>query len=157
MKIIYSAVTLIFFLAGISFAEEGNKYGQELSIENQTEISQILETPEEYEGQKVQVKGQVTGVCKKMGCWIELKDDQNNKMKVKVNDGEIVFPKEAIGKDAVVEGVVYAVEMKSDDSSEKNCAKMNNDVESMTKEKGCCSKEKVTKVYQIKGTGAVIN
>jgi hypothetical protein len=58
------------------------------------------------------IEGEILDVCPMMGCWIELKSDEADEMiKVKVNDGEIVFPMEAIGSTAMVEGKVYKLEL----------------------------------------------
>ena len=47
-----------------------------------------------------------------MGCWMELKsDDEEGMIKVKVKDGDIVFPVDAIGDNAVVEGTVYKIDL----------------------------------------------
>jgi hypothetical protein len=46
------------------------------------------------------------------GCWIYLAGDRDfEKIRIKVTDGEIVFPMEARGKTAVVEGVVERLEL----------------------------------------------
>ena len=74
-----------------------------------------------------------------MGCWIDIAGEKKGeKIRVKVKDGEIVFPKDSKGKKVSVEGVVEEVkpeagcdkEMKKDDT-----AKME-----------CCSKEKEAKM-----------
>src|SRR5687768_7488643 len=67
-------------------------------------IGKILDAPDSFVGKTVQVKGKVTEVCEMMGCWINLIDPGNQSMRVKVNDGDIVFPRTAIGKTAVAEG-----------------------------------------------------
>jgi len=54
----------------------------------------LLAKPADYVGKTVQVKGKITEVCQMMGCWIYVADAQGNKIRVKVNDGEIVFPKD---------------------------------------------------------------
>ena len=45
------------------------------------------------------MKGKVTEVCQMMGCWMSLADVASGKLiMIKVNDGDIVFPKDSIGK-----------------------------------------------------------
>ena len=86
------------------------KYGKEITLEEKTKISDILKNPVEFEGKKVLVEGTVVGVCEKRGCWIKLASDEGyGTIKIKVNDGEIVFPLEAKGKKALVEGKVYSL------------------------------------------------
>ncbi|MCB9249544.1 MAG: DUF4920 domain-containing protein [Ignavibacteriales bacterium] len=72
------------------------KYGNEITLSEKTEISQIMANPENFVGKKVLVEGTIVDVCEKRGCWINLNSDEEYQtMRVKVNDGEIVFPMEA--------------------------------------------------------------
>lgn len=149
-KILYSFFLLILF---VSLIEAGSrkKYGKEISLKNKTKISDILQNPEKFEGKKVLVEGTVVGVCEERGCWIELSGEKDfQKIKVKVNDGEIVFPLEVKGKKALVEGEVYALELKKSDCN-GNCSE-----EKKKKEKECEHGKQTQKVYQIKGIGAKI-
>ena len=167
MKKIFSIIFAVLIFANFIFAAEAEKYGKELTLDEKTSIGEITATPEAYEGKTVQVEGKITGVCEKMGCWIVLSDEKDNMLKVKVNDGEIVFPMESMGKNAIVEGEIYAIETeaKSDCSeahaekaeAKSDCSKVRMEKAVTEKEDGCCSKKKVAKVYQLKGISAIIN
>lgn len=128
-------------------AGEGTKYGKDIELKETTKISQILENPSEFLGKKVLVEGTIIGVCAKRGCWMELSGDKEyQSIRIKVNDGEIVFPMEAKGKSALVEGQVYSIDVEA----EHNCS---------NEEGEACGKEhekEVKTIYQIKGLGAVI-
>ena len=88
------------------------KHGAPLSLPHETTVSRILSAPESFLGQKVLVRGEILDVCAKAGCWLEIAGGQpGQKIKVKVNDGEIVFPLSAKGKTARVEGEVYKIEL----------------------------------------------
>lgn len=103
-------VLLMAVLFSVTFAQEKDKYGGDLKLEEQTKVSDIVSSPDEYLGKRVQIEGQVVGVCSKRGCWMDIAGDKDfEKLRVKVNDGEIVFPMEAKGKNAVVEGELYKV------------------------------------------------
>ena len=92
------------------FADEAEKYGADLTLSEKTPISEILADAESFVGKKVLVEGTVVGVCAKRGCWINLSGDKEfEQIRIKVNDGEIVFPMEVKGKTATVEGEVYSV------------------------------------------------
>jgi hypothetical protein len=88
------------------------------------------------------------------GCWMDLvSDDKEHKIRVKVNDGEMVFPVEAKGSEAIAEGVVTKITMTKDEAV--GYAKH------LAEEKGqefdvATAKDIPTVIYQIKGTGAVI-
>jgi len=80
-------------------------------IRHLTPISAIYETPQDYVGKRVLVEGMIIEVCAARGCWIYLSSDRPfEKMRVKVTDGEIVFPMGAQGHMAKVEGVVQEMQ-----------------------------------------------
>ncbi|MFZ2322723.1 MAG: DUF4920 domain-containing protein [Ignavibacteriaceae bacterium] len=148
--------TLFIVLALIistSFAGDGKKYGKEITLKEKTKVSDILANPEKYVGKKVLIEGPVVDVCDKRGCWIEIgSDKQFEKIKVKVKDGEIVFPMEEKGKDAVVEGEVYKISLTKEQALER--------AKEEAKEHGTkfdpSSVTGPVTFYQIKGIGAEI-
>lgn len=93
-------------------ADPVGEYGKPISLKEETEVSKILVHPEAYEGKAVLVSGTIVDVCPKRGCWIDLagKDDYQ-KIRVKVKDGEIVFPLSARGNHAQVQGIVERLEL----------------------------------------------
>lgn len=93
-------------------ADPAGSYGKEIISGDTIPVSLILDNPEAYEGQTVLISGDVVDVCQKRGCWIEVASDRPDQIiTVKVNDGEIVFPLSAKGRQAVVEGTVERIEM----------------------------------------------
>ena len=147
--------TIIFFLLiSVVGYSQSDKYGKEISLKEKTSISKILERPEEYVGKTVLVEGEILEVCAMAGCWMELKSDvENQKVKIKVKDGDIVFPVEAKGKSALVEGTVYKIELSKEEAIEY--------YQHVAEEQGTSFDEaSVTgplTLYQIKGIGAEIN
>lgn len=85
-------------------------YGAGLVLQQSTTLETILAEPSAYEGKIVQVAGTVREVCPRRGCWIDM-GDGDSVMRVKVNDGEIVFPLSAKGRPVVVEGVVEKIDL----------------------------------------------
>jgi hypothetical protein len=153
MKRIKMFLLTSLILSITAFAGDGKKYGNDISLKEKTKISQILEDPQEYIGKRVLVEGVIVDVCAKRGCWLELASDKEfQKIKIKVTDGEIIFPMEARGKTALVEGEVYEIKMTKEQAVEY--------AEHLAEEKGeKFDPETVTGpsvVYQIKGLGAVI-
>jgi len=87
-------------------------FGPRITLSEETAISSIIDNPDAYIGRKVKVSGLVIDVCSRRGCWIYMAGDRAyEKIRIKVTDGEIVFPMEARGKMAVVEGVVESMEL----------------------------------------------
>ncbi len=131
----------------------GTVYGEELTLTDTTLVSAILANPTEYVGERVLVAGTVVEVCEMRGCWVELGSDKEfEKIRVKVEDGVIVFPMSARGHRAVVEGVVEEVSLTLEEAIEqaKHHAEeqgLEFDPESVTGP---------TTYYQLRGIGAVI-
>ena len=139
---------------GLTLAQaEVANYGAELTLTEKTSISSILEDPESYLDKTVLIEGEVLDVCPMMGCWMEIRsDDGEGMIKVKVKDGDMVFPVEAKGKTAIVEGKVYKIELTQEKAIEH--------YEHIAEEKGeTFDPLTITgpmTIYQIKGLGAVI-
>lgn len=93
-----------------------NSYGKGVTLSETTTISAILDNPDVYLGKPVRIQGMVLEVCAKRGCWIYVAGDrQGEKIQVKVTDGEIVFPMEASGRIATVEGIVEELKMSQEE------------------------------------------
>ncbi|MFO7445335.1 MAG: DUF4920 domain-containing protein [Ignavibacteriaceae bacterium] len=147
----YKIFALILFLFTCSYSQE--KLGKEITLEQYTEISSILEVPDSFAGKKVLIQGEILEVCKMAGCWMEISSGkENEKIKVKVKDGEIVFPVESIGKTAVVEGEVYKMEM----DKERAIAYYEHIAEENDKEFDPSTVTGPVTLYQVKGEGVVI-
>ena len=105
-------VVSLFFLMLIPSVTFSKTFGQGVTLPEETAISSIIDNPAAYVGKTVKVSGLVVDVCSTRGCWIYLAGDRDfEKIRIKVTDGEIVFPMEARGKTAVVEGVVESMEL----------------------------------------------
>ncbi len=80
-------------------------------------------------------------------------DKEFQSIRIKVDDGEIVFPLDAKGKHAVAEGVFSKIELSKEQALEH--------AKHQAEEKGekfdeATAKDLPTVIYQIQGTGAVI-
>src|SRR5690349_14070661 len=88
------------------------EYGKGVTVAETTSMAKILANPDSWVGKKVRVEGKVLDVCSMAGCWMELEEGGGaSRLRVKVDDGVIVFPVTAKGKLAVVEGTVEAIPM----------------------------------------------
>jgi hypothetical protein len=93
-------------------ATAGTAYGAGVKLASSTPIADILRDPKAFAGKTVRVEGRVSDVCEKRGCWMEVASEAaGEKLRFKVNDGEIVFPLEAKGQYALAEGVVAVNEL----------------------------------------------
>jgi hypothetical protein len=86
-------------------------YGAGVRLDETVKISALLAQPEAYLGKRVRVEGTITEVCGMKGCWMELAEGSEAKIRVKVEDDVIAFPVSARGKIGIAEGVLEAIPM----------------------------------------------
>ncbi|MGE5682314.1 MAG: DUF4920 domain-containing protein [Bacillota bacterium] len=153
MKKLVASVVMFLLLVSISFAGSVKKLGKDLTLKNKTKVSEILKNPKSFVGKKVQVEGMIVDVCSNRGCWMEIAGDKPfQKIKVKVKDGEIVFPMEAKGKTAKVEGEIYEINLTKEQAAEM----AKHEAEEKGKTFDPKSVTGPVTLYQIKGAGAEI-
>lgn len=151
-KVVLVLLAIVLSIPSLNFGKE-NKYGKEITLKEKTKISAILAEPQKFLGKTVLVEGTVVAVCEKRGCWMELASDKKfQKIKIKVKDGEIVFPLEESGKTALVEGTVYEIKMTKEQALEQ----AKHEAEEHGKKFDPASVTGPVTLYQIKGLGAVI-
>ena len=146
-----TTLPLLFLLALTSFAAE-RRMGQKFKLGEPATVESVLANPDPYVGKTVQVKGKVSEVCQMMGCWMMLTDASGKGIRVKVNDGEIVFPKDSIGKVAIAEGTFKKIVQ----SREQAVAAARHIAEEQGRKFNPDSVKSGVTVYQIQGTGAVL-
>ncbi len=151
LKLFLAAAFLTFAAAGA--LAESQTFGAGVSSENLVKVSELLEHPDKYVGETIRVEGIAVGVCSHRGCWVEIASDkEGDTVRVKVKDGEIVFPPDLLGSTLAAEGVWTANKLDLD-TTKKVC-------EHRAHESGeDFDPETVTEcmtLYQITGTGAVV-
>lgn len=99
--------------------ENATALGDTLTLQAITPVSDILARPDEFVGQRVLVKGQVIGVCLEKGCWLDIVSAEGaDTIQIKVDDGVIVFPPDAVGKQVLAEGTVEKLELTKEQAIE---------------------------------------
>ncbi len=133
---------------------EGTEYGEALTLSEITLVSTILDSPDQYLGERVLVEGRIVAVCESMGCWMEVASDREfEKIKIKVEDGVIVFPISARGKQALVEGIVEELQLTEEEAIEQarhHAEEMGEEFDPSSVPAGPQT------IYQIRGIGAVV-
>jgi hypothetical protein len=147
-------------------AGETTSYGDGVSLDQAVEIDTLLSNPNDYVGRKVRVDGVITGVCKKRGCWMQITDPETGDgVRIKVEDGVIVFPYTSMGHEAQAEGVFEAIKLTPEQIEAREQAAHNHEPgEACDKAEpkrdgtgaGCDVPVVDQYVYLIRGTGAVI-
>ncbi len=80
-------------------------FGAPIQLETQTPLADVLAHPERYAGQAVLVRGRVTDVCQRKGCWTVLADGDAS-LRIRFKDYGFFVPKDIRGQFALAEGEV---------------------------------------------------
>ena len=81
-------------------------FGIEISNTVISPMKELFNNADGYLDKNVLIQGEIVDVCPMRGCWIEVKDfDSEKSIRVKVKDGEIVFPEDSKNKQVLVEGI----------------------------------------------------
>ena len=135
---------------GVVLAGGGDQYGAGVTLEKAVPIDGLLANPGDFIGQKVRVDGTITGMCQKRGCWMQVSNEQGDSVRIKVEDGVIVFPATSMGHKASAEGIFEGVPVAA------QVKKHEGEDEEDDKHKACDAEPQDEMIYFIQGTGAVI-
>ena len=143
----------VFTLVCAALPAAETKLGKALVLKESTPVEEIAANPALYVGKAVQVKGKVTEVCEMMGCWMSLAADSGARsLRIKVNDGDIVFPKSAVGRVAIAEGRLMEIKL----TREQAVARARHEAEEQGRKFDPAKVKGPATIYQIQGTGAVL-
>jgi hypothetical protein len=139
---------LIFGLLALSSVAIGSdeKLGAGVTLAESTPIVDVVKNPEAFVGKTIRIDGTATAICAHMGCWMAVStsaDTDAPTVRLKVEDGVIVFPVKAKGKLVSAQGVFERVEAK--DAEAKEAASEH-----------AKHQPKASATYQLKATGAII-
>jgi uncharacterized protein DUF4920 len=140
------ALGLLALAAPLGSAE--TKLGTGVNLKEATAIKALVEQPSAYVGKTVRIDGVATAVCTHMGCWMAVAaegpdgDEKGATVRLKVDDGVIVFPVTAKGRKVSAEGVFEAVgaTVESQDAAGEHAK----------------HDPRASQQYQLKATGAII-
>ena len=124
------------------------KLGNGVTLKESTSIKALVEQPAAHVGKTVRIDGVATAVCTHMGCWMAVAAEgaegtaEDQTVRLKVDDGVIVFPVTAKGRKVSAEGMFEAVGSGGDskDAAIEHAA----------------HDAKASQQYQLKATGAIV-
>lgn len=144
-KVFAAAMAAVVSTALVSASAE-EKLGAGVTLKDATKIEDVVANPEAFVGKTIRIDGTATAVCQHMGCWMAVsvsdKADAPT-VRLKVEDGVIVFPVKAKGKAVSAQGVFERVA--ANDAEGKEAASEH-----------ARHQAKASATYQLKATGAVI-
>jgi len=145
MKALVAACVLA--VATVAVSAEDTRLGAGVTLKDATPIKALIEKPGDYVGKTIRVDGVATAVCQSMGCWLAVGDTDDKDaptVRLKVEDGVIVFPVSAKGKKVSAEGVFEQIGATDEHGKEA--------ADEHAKHSATAASTK----YQIKATGAII-
>ncbi len=147
MKIVFAVLAAACLMFGAEI-----KLGKPLTAKSPISLATLMAHADEYAGKTVQVQGKITAVCQMMGCWMELSNDAGQRIRIKVEDGVIVFPKDSAGKMAIAEGKFSKTQL----TREQAVAQAKEAAEESGRKFDPSKIKTGMTLYEIAGTGAVI-
>ena len=138
----------ILFFASLASADT-RTFGEEFQASRTLTMTEVLTQVAKYEKQDVVVTAKVDKVCKKKGCWFEVKNADKNSTKVVFKDYSFFVPKDISGKTVVMNGRLKFKEMSVKEQRHylKDAGAAKAEINAITKPK---------KVYQFVASGVKI-
>ena len=96
---------LTLFTATAAFGQ--STYGDKTTVDGAIPASAITSKMQGHRSLAVKLKGIVTSVCQKEGCWLLLDIGGEKMMRVRFKDHAFVVPKNISGKTVVLDGRAY--------------------------------------------------
>ena len=80
-------------------------YGNMSKTQTVYGVDELINNKNDYMNSIVKVEGVIEEVCPMRGCWLQVVGESDyNKIRIKVKDGDIVFPLSSKGRKVVAEG-----------------------------------------------------
>ena len=86
-------------------------YGEALSDRELVSLATLAAAPDQYAGEVVKTEGEIAAVCQRMGCWMEMRAEGVDPVRVPMAGHSFFLPKDVSGRRATVEGEVAVREL----------------------------------------------
>jgi hypothetical protein len=99
-------------------ADGSQAFGGDIDAAAETvTLASILASPDQFAGKTVKTQGEITQVCQRMGCWMELRGEPNTPaIRVPMAGHGFFLPRDVAGRRATVQGAVEVRELSEDDA-----------------------------------------
>lgn len=94
-------------MAAAESATEEGYYGARITEEGAKPLNELTALMGEQKELQTKLSGTITECCQKKGCWMKMDMGNGQTMRVTFKDYEFFVPKNAGGKQAVIEGKAY--------------------------------------------------
>ena len=83
-------------------------YGDSIQDVNVLDLASVSTAMQDKSKLDMKVRGTVNEVCQKKGCWMIMKLNNGDDMRVTFKDYKIFVPKDLTGKEVILDGFAYA-------------------------------------------------
>ena len=89
-------------------------FGGDFTLTGSEPVATLIADPAPYDGKTVRVVGEITSVCQKKGCWMVLRGDDGQTMRITMKDHGFAVDMNAAGQVAHAEGIVTVKDVDPD-------------------------------------------
>lgn len=87
-------------------------FGAGVTDRELTPLSELTTSPERFAGQVIKTEGEITAVCQRMGCWMEMRGEEGAPtVRVPLAGHNYFLPRDVSGRRATIEGQVAIREL----------------------------------------------
>lgn len=124
------------FISSLAVGQKYESFGAKINTKGAMAVTELT-----AESEKVKIEGEVESVCKMKGCWVKLKLDNGETMRVTFKDYGFFVPKDIEGKKMILQGEAKVKETSVDElkhyakdagKSDAEIAKINTPKKEMT-------------------------
>ena len=114
IKSIFLLLFTVIIVASCNNAKQEEKketgllyFGDTITTDGATEATKLISLLEAKDSLPVKLSGKIINVCQKKGCWMKMELGNNQSLRVTFKDYAFFVPKDAGGKEVIVEGYAY--------------------------------------------------
>lgn len=98
------SILVIVLIANISFGQKFDNFGEKINADGAVTATELSKKAKETPAFDSKVSGVVESVCQVKGCWMKVKLEDGQTMRVTFKDYGFFVPKDIAGKTVVFEG-----------------------------------------------------
>ena len=87
-------------------ADAASHWGAPFTLTASEPLQTLIDDPDPQVGREVRVRGEVTNVCQKAGCWMVLRAEGGESVRITMKDHDFSVAKDLAGRSCDVQGTV---------------------------------------------------
>ena len=112
-RLLYTLFLFLILISCGSAETNWDSFGEEITAGEFSPIESISKSLDS-EGRQVKFTAEVADVCQNKGCWMTLKNENGQSIRVTFKDYSYFVPKDISGRQVIVEGIATVEELDAD-------------------------------------------